>query len=79
MPSLSCASDNFVILTGLDFRFWLYRLPTNKVLGLEADVTILFLAPLFTSLLCIIVQVDCTVDMDMDSDSSIVSKVPAIC
>ena len=79
MPSLACASDNFVILTGLDLRFWLYRRATNEVLGLEADITILFLAPLFTLLLCIIIQVDCTVDMDMDSDTSIVFKVPAIC
>ena len=68
MPSLACASDNFVILTGLDLR--LYRRATDEVLGLEADVTRMFLAPVFTLVLCIIVQVDCS--MDMDYETSIV-------
>ena len=68
MPSLACASDNFVILTGLDLR--LYRRATDEVLGLEGDVTRMFLAPVFTSVLCIIVQVDCS--MDMDYETSIV-------
>ena len=65
MPSLACASDNFVILTGLDLR--LYRRATDEVLGLEADVTRMFLAPVFTSVLCIIVQVDCSIDMDYET------------